>query len=39
MVALYLQGRAHPQDLAFGLIDLLFAALFAAAYVRTRRAQ
>ncbi len=38
MVALYLQGRAHPQDLAFGVIDLLFAALFAAAYRSVGRA-
>jgi hypothetical protein len=37
MVALYLQGRAHPQDLAFGVIDLLFAALFAAAWFRVGR--
>jgi len=38
MVALYLQCRAHPQDLAFGVIDLLFAALFAAAYRSVGRA-
>jgi hypothetical protein len=25
----------HGQDLAFGLVDLLFAALFAAAYATT----
>jgi hypothetical protein len=36
MTVLYLQGRMHAQDLAFGLIDLLFAALFALAYVRTQ---
>ena len=35
VVALYAQGRLHGQDLAFGLIDLLFAALFAAAYAAT----
>ena len=35
VVALHAQGRMHGQDLAFGLIDLLFAVLFAAAYVRT----
>jgi hypothetical protein len=34
-VVLYLQGRMHAQDLAFGVIDLCLAALFAAAYVRT----
>jgi len=37
MTVLYLQGRQHGQDLVFGIIDLLFAALFAAAYVRTGR--
>jgi len=37
MAVLYLQRRMHVQDLAFGLIDLLFAALFAVAYVRTGR--
>ena len=35
MTVLYLQGRQHGQDLAFGIVDLLFAALFAVAYVRT----
>ena len=37
MAALYLQGRVQPQDLVFGAIDLLFAALFVVAYVRTGR--
>jgi hypothetical protein len=37
VVALYAQGRMHGQDLAFGLADLLFAALFAAAFLRTGR--
>ncbi|MDR3388851.1 MAG: hypothetical protein P4L92_17530 [Rudaea sp.] len=35
VVVLYAQGRMHPQDLAFGLVDLLFAVLFAAAFLRT----
>ena len=35
LVALYAQGRMHGQDLAFGLIDLLFAMPFAAAYATT----
>ena len=38
VVVLYLQGRMHGQDLAFGVIDLLFAALFAVSYVRIGRA-
>lgn len=38
VVVLYAQGRMHPQDLAFGCIDLLFAALFAAAFMRLGRA-
>lgn len=38
VVVLYAQGRMHPQDLAFGCVDLLFAALFAAAFVRLGRA-
>jgi len=33
VVALYAQGRMQVQDLAFGLADLLFAVLFACAYV------
>ncbi len=36
VLVLYLQGRMHPQDLVFGLVDLLMAALFAAAFVLTR---
>ena len=36
VVALYLQGRMHPQDLAFGIVDLVFVALFAQAFVLTR---
>lgn len=35
VVMLYAQDRMHGQDLAFGLIDLLFAALFVAAYAMT----
>ena len=35
LVVLYLQHRLHPQDLAFGGIDLLFGALFLAAFFRT----
>jgi hypothetical protein len=38
VVVLYAQGRMHPQDLAFGIIDLILAALFAAAFVMTKRA-
>jgi len=37
VVVLYGQGRMHGQDLAFGLADLLFAALFAVAFLRTAR--
>src|SRR5471030_2103283 len=37
VVLLYLQGRMHPQDLAFGCVDLLFAALFATAFIRLER--
>jgi hypothetical protein len=37
VVALYLQGRMHPQDLAFGIADLLFVVLFAWAFVQTRQ--
>jgi hypothetical protein len=33
VVVLYLQGRMHPQDLAFGCVDLLLASLFAAAFI------
>ena len=38
VVVLYAQGRMHGQDLAFGLVDLMFAALFAVAFLRTARA-
>jgi len=38
VVVLYAQGRMHGQDLAFGLADLLFAALFAVAFLQTARA-
>jgi hypothetical protein len=37
VVVLYAQGRMHPQDLAFGCVDLLLAALFAVAFVMTKR--
>jgi vacuolar-type H+-ATPase subunit I/STV1 len=37
VVVLYAQGRMHPQDLAFGCVDLLFAALFAVAFLRLKR--
>ena len=37
VVVLYAQGRMHPQDLAFGCVDLVFAALFAVAFVRLKR--
>jgi hypothetical protein len=37
VVVLYAQGRMHPQDLAFGCVDLLLALLFAVAFVQTRR--
>src|SRR5271168_4703766 len=36
LIALYLQRRLHPQDLAFGCIDLLFGVLFMAAFLKTR---
>jgi len=35
VVILYVQGRMHPQDLAFGVADLLFVVLFARAFVLT----
>ena len=38
VVVLYAQGRMHSQDLAFGIVDLVLAALFAAAFVMTKRA-
>ena len=37
VVLLYAQGRMHDQDLAFGLVDLIFAVLFAVAFMRTAR--
>jgi len=36
LIVLYLQRRLHPQDLAFGCIDLLFGVLFVAAFLKTR---
>jgi hypothetical protein len=35
-VILYLQGRLHAQDVLFGVVDLGFAVLFAAAFAVTR---
>jgi drug/metabolite transporter (DMT)-like permease len=35
LVVLYLQHRLHPQDMAFGTVDLLFGILFVAAFVKT----
>jgi hypothetical protein len=35
LLVLYLQNRLHPQDLALGGIDLLFGALFLAAFFKT----
>ena len=35
VIVLYAQGRMHAQDLVFGLVDLLFDALFALAFART----
>jgi hypothetical protein len=37
VVVLYAQGRMHPQDLAFGCVDLLLAVLFTVAFVKTKR--
>ena len=34
-LALYLQSRIHPLDLAFGIIDLLFGILFLTAFFKT----
>jgi hypothetical protein len=34
-VALYLQHRLTPGDLALGCVDLLFGVLFAAAFFKT----
>jgi hypothetical protein len=36
-VILYLQGRVSPVILGAGFIDLIFGALFAAAYMKTAR--
>jgi hypothetical protein len=35
LTALYLQHRLHPQDLAFGGIDLVFGLLFLIAFFKT----
>ena len=35
MIALYFQSRIHPADLTFAAADLLFGALFIAAYLKT----
>lgn len=35
LLVLYLQHRLHPQDFAFGCIDLLLGLLFVAAFVKT----
>lgn len=34
-LALYLQSRIHPFDLAFGAVDLLFGILFVSAFFKT----
>jgi hypothetical protein len=34
-LVLYLQGRLHPSDLAFGGVDILLGVLFLLAFVRT----
>jgi hypothetical protein len=34
-LALYLQSRIHPSDLAFGVVDLLFGILFLTAIFKT----
>jgi hypothetical protein len=39
VVLLYAQGRMHPQDLAFGLVDLVFVVLFAIAFVAVGKAR
>jgi hypothetical protein len=36
VIVLFAQGRMHPQDLAFGLVDILLAALFVVAFVKTK---
>ena len=35
LIVLYLQHRLHPQDMAFGAIDVLFGILFVAAFLQT----
>jgi hypothetical protein len=35
LIVLYLQNRLHPQDLALGVADVLFGALFLAAFFKT----
>ena len=35
LIILYLQQRLHPSDLTFGLVDLLFGALFVFAFLKT----
>ncbi len=35
LLALYLENRLHPQDLALGGIDVLFGVLFLAAFIQT----
>lgn len=37
VLVLFIQGRMHVQDLVFGLVDLVFAALFLIAYSKTNR--
>jgi drug/metabolite transporter (DMT)-like permease len=39
LIVLYLQHRLHPQDMAFGCIDLFFGVLFIAAFFKTRGLQ
>jgi hypothetical protein len=36
VIVLFAQGRMHPQDLAFGLVDIFLAALFVVAFVKTK---
>ena len=36
LTVLYLQGRLHPSDLTFGVVDLLFGVLFGVAFLKTR---
>jgi hypothetical protein len=35
LLALYLQNRLHPQDLALGGVDILFGVLFLVAFFKT----